>query len=208
MIFRLLFLLLIPVFSLAQGEKMSESEAKSFRAQAENEAKSIQTLKTGFVQQKHMTFLSAPIETAGDMVFEAPDKLLWKYTKPYVYSIVFKDNKVFINNEGTKSTIDVGNNKTFEKINQLIVGSVSGDLFDDEEFTISYYKSSTFNIAVLIPKSNSIKQYISRLELYFIKSDSSITEVKLVEPSEDFTHIIFKNKKTNISLDKNTFTNK
>jgi len=205
---KLLVFLILPFFAFAQGEKMSETEAKSFRTQAENEAKSIETLTTGFVQKKHMTFLSDPIETAGEMVFQAPDNLLWKYTTPYVYSIVFKENKVHINNEGAKSTIDVGNNKTFEKINQLIVGSVSGDLFDDESFSISYYKSSKFNIAVLVPKSNSIKQYISRLDLFFTKSDSSIAEVKLIEPSEDFTHIVFKNKKTNISLDKNTFTNK
>lgn len=205
--YKLLFLLLIPVFSFAQGEKMSDSEAREFRNQAENKAKTIKTLSTGFVQQKHMTFLSQPIETSGEMVFEAPNKLLWKYTKPYVYSIIFSDNKVHINNEGNKSTIDVGNNKTFEKINQLIIGSVSGNLFDDEAFTITMFKSKDFNTAVLVPKS-SIKQYISQLELYFSKTDYLVLEVKLIEPSGDFTHIQFENKKTNINLDPNTFKNK
>jgi outer membrane lipoprotein-sorting protein len=205
--FRLLFLLLIPVVSFAQGEKMSEREAFEFRVQAEHKAQSIETLATNFVQQKHMSFLSQPIETSGEMLFESPDKLLWKYTKPYVYSIVFSENKVHINNEGAKSTIDVGNNKTFEKINQLIIGSVSGNLFDDESFEISIYKNSHFNTAVLIPKT-SIKQYISKLELYFSKEDYTVEEVKLIEPSGDFTHIKFKNKKTNIRLEPNTFTNK
>lgn len=205
---KILLFLILPFFVFAQGEKMSESEAKTFRVQAENQAKEIKSLTTDFVQQKHMTFLSEPIETSGNMVFEAPDKLLWKYTKPYNYSIVFKENKVLINNEGSINTVEVGNNKTFEKINQLIVGSVSGNLFDDDEFTISYFKSETFNSAIFIPKTSSIKEYISRLELYFDKKNTSITEVKLIEPSEDFTHIVFKNKKTNIHLDENTFTNK
>lgn len=204
---RLLFLLLMPVFSFAQGEKMSEREAIEFRSQAENTAKSIETLKTDFVQQKHMSFLSQPIETSGEMFFQTPDKLLWKYTKPYVYSIIFSDNKVHINNDGAKSTIDVGNNKTFEKINQLIVGSVSGNLFDDESFSITIYKSTLHNTAVLVPKT-SIKEYISKLELSFSKTDHMVVEVKLIEPSGDFTHIQFKNKKTNINLDPNTFKNK
>jgi len=204
---RLLFLLLIPVFSFAQGEKMNEREAIEFRSQAENTATSIEALKTDFVQQKHMSFLSQPIETSGEMFFQTPDKLLWKYTKPYVYSIIFSDNKVHINNDGAKSTIDVGNNKTFEKINQLIVGSVSGNLFDDESFSITIYKGTLYNTAVLVPKT-SIKHYISQLELSFSKTDHTVVEVKLIEPSGDFTHIHFKNKKTNINLDPNTFKNK
>lgn len=204
---KLFFLLLIPVFSFAQGERMSEREAREFRNQAENTAKSIETLKTDFVQQKHMSFLSQPIETSGEMLFQTPDKLLWKYTKPYVYSIIFSNNKVHINNDGTKSTVDVGNNKTFEKINQLIVGSVSGNLFDDESFSITIYKNILYNTVVLVPKT-SIKQYISQLELNFSKTDHTVVEVKLIEPSGDFTHIQFKNKKTNINLDPDTFQNK
>lgn len=205
--YKLLFLLLIPAFSFAQSEKMGDREAREFRTLAENKAKSIETLATDFVQQKHMTFLSQPIETSGEMLFQTPDNLLWKYTQPYVYSIVFSNNKVHINNDGAKSTIDVGNNKTFEKINQLIIGSVSGNLFDDASFEISMYKSKQYNMAVLIPKT-TIKQYISKLELYFSKEDYTVEEVKLIEPSGDFTHIKFKNKKTNIRLDPNTFTNK
>ncbi len=201
-------ILLLSLNIFAQGEKMSNTEAQEFRAKAENTTKSIQNLTTDFTQYKHMNFLSEPIETSGQMVFEMPDKLLWKYTKPYSYSIIFKDQKVFINNEGNKSSVDVGNNKTFEQINQLIVGSVSGDLFNDESFSISYFKNPDYNIAVLNPKSNGIKKYISRLELYFDKKTAAIAEVKLYEPSEDFTHIAFKNKKTNVRLDQNTFTNK
>lgn len=203
----LLFLFLTPAFSFAQSEKMGDREAREFRTLAENKAQSIETLATDFVQQKHMTFLSQPIETSGEMLFQTPDNLLWKYTQPYVYSIVFSNNKVHINNDGDRSTIDVGNNKTFEKINQLIIGSVSGNLFDDASFEIAMYKSKQYNMAVLIPKT-TIKQYISKLELYFSKEDFTVEEVKLIEPSGDFTHIKFKNKKTNIRLDPNTFTNK
>ncbi|MEX0997083.1 MAG: outer membrane lipoprotein carrier protein LolA [Flavobacteriaceae bacterium] len=204
----LVLILFLSLNVFAQGEKMSNTEAQTFRAKAENTAKAIQNLTTDFIQFKHMTFLSEPIETSGQMVFETPDKLLWKYTKPYAYSIIFKDHKVFINNEGNKSSVDVGNNKTFEQINKMIVGSVSGNLLNDESFSITYFKNSDFNVAVLNPKSNDIKIYISRLELYFDKTSAAIAEVKLYEPSEDFTHIVFKNKKTNVSLDQNTFTNK
>ncbi|WP_339610661.1 outer membrane lipoprotein carrier protein LolA, partial [uncultured Planktosalinus sp.] len=135
----IVLILLLSVNVFAQGEKMSNPEAETFRAKADNTAKAIHNLTTDFTQFKHMSFLSEPIETSGQMVFETPDKLLWKYTKPYTYSIIFKDNKVYINNEGNKSSVDVGNNKTFEQINKMILGSVSGNLFNDESFSITYF---------------------------------------------------------------------
>ena len=49
--------------------------------------------------------------------------------------------KILIDDEGKKSSHDIGNNKTFGKINKLIVGSVSGNMFDDKEFTISFFKT-------------------------------------------------------------------
>jgi outer membrane lipoprotein carrier protein len=54
--------------------------------------------------------------------------------------IVFKNGKILIKDEGKKSEIDIGNSKIFTKINKLIVGSVSGNLFDDKEFDIAYFK--------------------------------------------------------------------
>ena len=69
--------------------------------------------------------------------FREPNSLAWQYKKPYDYSIIFKSGKIYINDEGKKSQMDAKSNKTFAKINKLIVGSVSGQLFDDKEFTIT-----------------------------------------------------------------------
>ena len=114
--------------SLAQETKMSAAEISTFRAVVEKESKNIKSLKTDFIQYKHMDFLSKDIETSGEMYFKSPNWLNWKYTKPYKYSIVFKNNKVYINDQGNKSTMDAGNSKIFEKINKMIIGSVSGNI--------------------------------------------------------------------------------
>lgn len=203
----LLFLTLLTVAVSAQEQKMSDSEIATFKQSVNAVSKKIKTLTTDFVQYKHMDFLAKDIETSGKMYFKEPNLLLWQYKKPYNYSIVFKNGKILINDEGKKSSVDVGNSKIFAKINKLIVGSVSGDMFDDKEFAISYFKTKDNNITKLIPKDAALKKYIKQIELSFDKQDATVIQVRLLESSEDFTKIVFKNKQLNAKVDDSVFTN-
>jgi outer membrane lipoprotein carrier protein len=139
------------------------------------------------------------------MYFKSPNLLNWQYTNPYQYSIIFENNKVYINDQGKKSSINAGNSKMFEKINKLIVGSVSGNLFNDEEFSIEYVKNKEFYITKLTPKTATIKKYIKLVELYFPIGESTVSQVRLIEPSNDFTKIVFKNKQINAKFDDSVF---
>lgn len=203
----LIFLNVCSFKSLSQEQKMNESEIVVFKQSVAVVSKKIKTLSTDFVQYKHLDFLSKDIETSGKMVFKEPNLLLWQYKKPYSYSIVFKNGKILINDEGKKSAVDIGNSKLFGKINKLIVGSVSGDLFDDKEFSISYFKNKDQNVTKFIPKDATLKKYIKQIELTFDKEDATVVQVKLLESSADFTRIVLKNKIINAKVDEASFTN-
>jgi len=203
-----MFLLLLVGFAaFAQEQKMSDREVAVFKQSVNAVSKKITSLSTDFVQYKHMDFLAKDIETSGKMVFKQPNLLQWQYKKPYNYSIVFKNGKILINDEGKKSAMDVGSSKIFGKLNKLIVGSVSGDMFDDNEFSISYFKTKDNNITRLIPKDAALKKYIKLIELTFDKQDATVTQVRLMESSEDYTKIVFKNKILNAKIDDSVFNN-
>lgn len=207
MYFILLVLSICPLISNAQEQKLSENEVVVFKKKVQEVSKKIKTLSTDFVQYKHLDFLSKDIESSGKMVFVAPSLLQWQYKKPYNYSIVFKSGKILINDEGKKSAVDVGNSKLFGKINKLIAGSVSGDMFDDKEFSISYYKNKTNTLARFVPKDASLKKYIKQIELTFDKEDATVIQVKLLESSADYTRIVLKNKVLNAKIDNSIFNN-
>lgn len=190
-----------------QEQKMSDSEVATFKNAVNATAKNTKTLTTDFTQSKHMDFLSKDIETSGKMNFKTPNMLQWQYVKPYQYSIVFKNNKIFINDAGKKNNIDKGNSKMFDKLNKLIVGSVNGNMFDENEFTISYFKTKDFNITKLLPKDAALKKYVKQMELYFDKTGNTVSQVKMIEPSNDYTKIIFKNKVINAKIDDSVFNN-
>ena len=165
------------VFS--QEQKMSESEITAFKNSVNATAKNTKTLSTDFTQLKHMDFLSKDIETSGKMNFKSPNMLQWQYVKPYQYSIIFKNNKIFINDAGKKNNIDKGNSKMFDKLNKLIVGSVNGNMFDENEFTISYFKTKDFNITKLLPKDAALKKYVKQMELYFDKTGNFLSIINV-----------------------------
>ena len=202
-----LLILFISGSLFAQEQKMTAAEISKFKEDVNVVSKKIKTLSTDFIQYKHLDFLSKDIETSGKMFFKEPALLSWQYKKPYNYSIVFKNGKILINDEGKKSAVDIGNSKIFARINKLIVGSVSGNMFDDKEFTISYFKLKGQNLAKFIPKDATLKKYIKQIELTFDKEEATVVQVKLLESSDDYTRIVLKNKVINAKIDDSVFSN-
>tara|TARA_R110002167_G_scaffold26625_4_gene91611 strand:+ start:407 stop:1036 length:630 start_codon:yes stop_codon:yes gene_type:complete len=192
---------------LAQESKMNNTEIAEFKAKINETSKATTTIHSNFTQYKHLDFLSNDITTQGKMAFKVPNMVKWEYTEPFKYSIIFKDDKLIINDSGTKSNMDLGNSALFKKINQLIVNSVKGNLFQDSDFTMSYFKSSKYYKVIFIPKDEKIKSYIASFILFFDKQQADVMEVKMVEPTNDYTRIVFSDRLINKPLDNEVFTN-
>ncbi len=199
-----LFCTLFTFSLLAQETKLTAQELSAFKQRVEQETKSLKSIRTDFEQSKHMAFLSNDIQSKGKMYLRSDGSLKWEYTSPNVYSVIFKNNSILINDNGKKSTVS-GEQDMFKKINHLISGSVSGKLFDDKEFNISYYKSGKNILVKLIPNNKTLKKYISEVNLYFPQQDATVSKVKLIEPSGDFTLITFINKELNVQIDPSIF---
>ena len=175
----------------AQESKMSNAEIENFKKDIIADSKKIQTLTADFTQYKVMSFLDKPIVSKGKLYLQNPKAMRWNYTQPIDYNVIFNNGKIYINDEGKKSSVDLQGNKKFEKLNQLIVGSVSGNLFDTNDFVITYVKTDKSRIAKLQPKIKDVKKYIKEIQLTFYSGQSTVTEVKLIEPSDDYTKILF-----------------
>ncbi|WP_434058384.1 LolA family protein [Empedobacter falsenii] len=189
----------------AQESKMSNTEIENFKKDIIADSKKIQTLTADFTQYKVMSFLDEPIVSKGKLYLQNPKAMRWNYTQPIDYNVIFNNGKIYINDEGKKSSVDLQGNKKFEKLNQLIVGSVSGNLFDTNDFVITYVKTDKSRIAKLQPKIKDVKKYIKEIQLTFYSGQSTVTEVKLIEPSDDYTKILFTNKSLNKTINASVF---
>lgn len=203
------FFILFAFFSLAifaQESKMTNTEIENFKKDVIADSKKIETLTADFTQYKVMSFLDKPIISKGKLYLKNPKSMRWNYSQPIDYNVIFNNGKIYINDEGKKSSVDLQGNKKFEKLNQLIVGSVSGNLFDTNDFVISYAKTDKSRIAKLQPKMKDVKKYIKEIQLTFYSGQSTVTEVKLIEPSNDYTKILFTNKSLNKTINASVFT--
>ena len=193
---KLFYIFFLFVFMANAQMPISSEEASSLKKKVQEQAQKTQTMTVDFVQLKHLDFLSNDIETSGNLALKQPDLVKWEYIKPFKYSVLFKNNMLYINDDGKKSDVNMGSNKLFGQLNNLIVNSITGDLFKENEFDISYFKSSEDHEVLFTPKDTKLKKYISEFRLFF-NAEAHVTKVKMTEPSGDYTIITFSNRQIN-----------
>lgn len=187
--------------------KLSASEEEDFKAKVQKTAQSTQTIVSDFTQTKHLSVLANDIYSTGKLVFKAPDLVKWEYLKPYQNSAIFKDDLLLVTNEGKKDKIDLSSNKMFRSLNSLIVNSIRGDMFDESQFDLAYFKSDAGYLVKFVPKDKRMKKFMASFELTFSQSHGEVNQVKLIEPNDDYTLIIFKNRKVNTMVPETVFNN-
>lgn len=204
--YKTLFFLLV-MGTLSAQTKMTSTEINSFKEKVKVTASKTKTIISDFTQYKHMDFLSEDIKTSGKMLFKSPNLVKWAYTNPFQYSVIFKEDKLLINDEGKKSDVKIGSSQLFKKLNQLIVNSISGNMFNADEFIMTFIKTDKYYQVQFLSKDAALKKYIKQFVLNFDKNKYSVIEVKMVEPSDDYTKIVFKNRKENQAIKNEVFNN-
>ncbi|WP_291864461.1 outer membrane lipoprotein carrier protein LolA [Maribacter sp.] len=179
--------------------KMSTQEAAVLKSKVKARADKTQFISSDFTQYKHLDFLSNDIESTGKLSFKAPNTVKWEYVKPFVYSVLFKGETLYINNEGDKSNVDMGSNKLFKELNTLVTSSIRGDMFKEEHFSITYFKKAKNSEVHFAPKDANLAEFIKTFQITF-NSVGDVMEVKMIEPSNDYTQIVFSKRKVNKAI--------
>jgi len=206
-VFVLFFVFLMQGLVGHSQTQLSIKEQQVFKEQVQQTAQQTQSIVSDFEQIRYLSVLENTITSQGTLVFKAADNIRWEYTAPFKYYVIFKDDKMLVNNEGKTDNINLSSNKLFRSFNDLLVKSIKGDMFDDAQFDIFYFKLKNGYLARFIPKEKRLQKYMAAFELTFTETSAEVTQVKLIEPNEDYTQIIFKNRKTNTKVSETAFEN-
>lgn len=199
MLSKISFLFFLLATGLSAQTEMSPAESNSLKTAVKKQADTVKTITSDFTQYKHLDFLSEDIKSKGKLAFRAPNQVKWEYVDPFEYSLIFKNETLYIDDAGNESDMDLGGNKVFTQLNQLITASISGNLFDDDQFTISYFKDADNSLVKFAPKDSQFAEFIKAFHFTFNPA-AEVIKVKMIEPSEDYTLIIFNDRKTNQPL--------
>ncbi|MBA5792100.1 outer membrane lipoprotein carrier protein LolA [Flavobacterium sp. xlx-214] len=195
---------LVSSFAIAQT-KMTTTEAAAFKKEVQSEAGKTTSITADFEETKHVSVLKNASTSTGIFRFKG-EKLLWQYNAPKKSAMLFNKQNLKIKSEkGKISTIDLNKNKRFKQLQQLMMGSYTGNLFDETSFDITYFKNGTTRFAVLKPKSKDMSKHIKEVTLTFKNNEGTVSEIKIVESSNDYSVIKLKNKKLNTALSDSVF---
>lgn len=185
--------------------KMTASEITQFKKSVETEAQKMNSLTSDFEETKHVKVLKNSSKSSGIFRFKN-DKLLWQYNEPKTNALLFTANKMMVKNEkGKVSTIDLNKNKRFRQLQQLMMSSYNGNIFDEKNFTIEYFKDTAQKWAVLKPISKDMGKHIKEVTFWFKNGENTVSEIKIVENNNDYSLIKLKNKKLNASISEQMF---
>ena len=95
------FLLLAFVFFLSVEDLKSQDftlvkDVEIVQLKINKVASSIETIKSRFVQEKHLSFMTEAIVSEGLFRFKKENQLRWEYTQPFEYLILFNGDKIII----------------------------------------------------------------------------------------------------------------
>jgi outer membrane lipoprotein-sorting protein len=193
------------IFAQPAGYKPITDQAL-FKQKLNEASKSANTIQCDFIQEKYLTVLSDKIVSSGKFYFKKENQLRWEYTSPIKYLIILSNNKVLIKDDNKTNQYDLGSNKTFKEINNIMSGAVQGNLLnDDTKYKSVFFENAKNYLVILTPVDKTMKGYIKSIHLYFDRKSLSVTMIKLVENSDDYTLIQFNNRKQNIILSAELF---
>lgn len=205
-IFFILFTLNQLLLFSQNADLMPIVDTVTFKNKLNEVTQKTQSIESNFVQEKHLSMLSDVITSEGIFKFKKESKIRWEYQKPFTYLVIINNNKISIKDENKTNTFDAKSNKMFEMMNSIISNCLTGTILNSHsDFSLKYFENSEYNIVKMTPKKIEVSNVLSQIDLYFDKIDMSVSKIKMQESSDDFTLIIFKNKKQNVNISDEVF---
>lgn len=180
----------------AQMKKLEDKQ--SFERKLELSTKEVKSIESSFTQIKHLDVFDNDITLKGKFYYKYNNKICLDYTGSLSYIIVINADKLKIVDNGKKSIVNLGSNKTMKEMQGMLTACMSGDISQlSSEYELEYFEDSKHFLVVVKPKSKVVQEYIKDFHIYFDKKDMSVDKLRISENTTDYTDYLFGNKKFN-----------
>lgn len=159
-----------------------------------------------FTQTKVLDIIMEKLESKGTFKFKKENKIRWEYSSPFQYLVIINGMKIYINDEGKKKEFDVKNNKMFREINKIVVGSVQGNLFENQDYKSRFFENEQVYHIIMQPVNVKMQEYVNEVNLYIDKKDLTLKRLKMSEKSGDYTLVDFHGHRVNHGIPDKVFS--
>jgi outer membrane lipoprotein-sorting protein len=201
-----LVLAVCPVKAQVPDRPMKDITA--FKEKLATMSDQVNTIESDFVQEKNLSILTSKIVSKGHFCYKKDNNIRWEYLQPYKYLIIISQNRIFIKEDKNQKQYDIESNRMFEEMNRFISGCIQVDIMKNEkEYKVAYYEDERNYFVSLVPHAEKMRQMLNEVQIWFNRTDLTVTRITMVESGGDYTRIDFTNKKlnTDIPIDKFSF---
>jgi outer membrane lipoprotein-sorting protein len=180
--------------SMAQDNTFkSMKDTKGFSEKFDEISKKLTSIKSDFIQEKHLSFMEDNIVSKGIFRYKKENKVRLQYTTPFEYLMVLNAGKMYIKDGNKVNKFDTHSNKLFRQINDMMINTLNGSILQSNEYVVSYYENESTYLLELAPQDKTILELVQKIKIYIDKKKLNVNKIEMKEKSGDFTLLSFIN---------------
>jgi len=190
-----------------EARKLSDTELQVLLLRLENELGSIQSMKSDFVQEKHLSIFTDAAIAKGALFFLRPDNVRFEIREPFQSVLIARHNAVakyeFVDGKWVK--LNLGAPYVVLMVTGQIATWLQGRFRDKSDIYELSAIAGAHTVVILTPRNEQIKKHIAAIELGLSEEKNRVNSVTIRESGGDYTHMTFSNQERDISLPDRTF---
>jgi outer membrane lipoprotein-sorting protein len=192
------------VFLLYSLGLQAQTPGEKLSALLKKIGKETQTLQCHFEQEKFSPLLESTSKSSGQLYFKQPKSICWKYQGEKPSSIVFNEEKAFLESNGKRKEYDLDKNPIFRKMNELIAKSVQGQVMDQKEFNVRVGEQAGYFQVEMKPKVGAVRLFVKEIQLK-VNTKGLVEALTIFSKNGDWTKILFSQQIVNGKLEEGLF---
>lgn len=178
----------------------------SLRSKITQASLKINTIQCDFVQEKNLSILSEKAVSKGKFYFKKDNSVRLEYLQPAKNLIVMNNGKMLMKDDKKTTQMDMHRSRAFQQLNNIIVGSINGSLFNGKDFAARFFEADKQIKIELTPLSKTLKGFLSTIVIVLEKKDFTASRIEMNEASGDNTILSFNAKEINGTLNDSLFS--
>ena len=181
-------------------------DEQAFRRELMVKTSAVTSIQASFVQEKFLSVFSSTVKSEGKFYWEKEDKICLDYRTPAKYRITIAGDKIKTVTNGKATVLSAKGNPMMDQMSALITSCMTGNLNAmGAGFKTSVQESAADYRITITPQSQSVRNYIARMEIYLDKKDLSVNRLVMYENGTDYTGYVFTDKKFNETIPASVF---
>ena len=195
---------LMAVTSMRAGNNAGYGPVKdeqAFRKELMSSTSAVTSIQTRFIQEKFLSVFSRIVKSEGRFYWQKPNSICLDYQTPAKYRITIAGDRIKTVSNGKANVISAKGNPMMDQMSSLIAACMTGNLSAmGSGFKTVVMESKSDFLITITPQSQTVRNYIFKMEIYLDKKDYSVNRLVMYENETDYTGYVFSEKKFNETI--------